>query len=935
MIGESFNERSAGRRRGQTLAEFALTLPILLMLTFGIIEFGRLFQSWVTLQNAAREAARYTTTGQFDEAKYSMDLLPCDLSDPVGERFDHYPDSDDTSYVVEAYGLPNPDATYDITPKSLFATWYDGEVCDPGRPEHDEYRKDILRLASIMDVARRGAAGLSLEPNPRNGDFDSLHNMLFSVWEDPLPRSDIPRWFDVSVCSSRTMMRSASVSHDPQANPNQRFVTVYDSDSAPASANREYEAPYCMLNEAHPDSLTNLDDRPPRNQGTRWLDPGGPGDRITVFVVYNHPLITPLGLAEYVRMESRRSGVNESFRASRALNAVQGSPPGASNQASPTPRPPTETPLPTETWTPTSTMTPTPTATPTSTLGPFTCDNLYVGDLSFDRERVYFSVTNTNVQPTELDRVQLVWKPSSVYTGMFLSAMAVNSNVVWMGEHASPQSIDSNSFTGTDRDRFDNAERGIPGNGARSRFEGVFLNAGNNLGSHLKLEDFGGSVFEFYDTSNDLRCVIEADIVTDDTDPDDPDDPDTPQNTPTPTYTPDCASESMRVRVDRFDTFGVVVLRVESLRHQPSPMFNFHIDWTQAKNKRSWLTLERISIGGSHAHDTQFGVEIWRGNSTGPTTTPNDPSTTYWRGADGGTYPTVYTFPPFSTTYVYLDFGGTSTDLATHGIAAWMFNNTYFDILCIDPGGEGDGSGDPDSGSIYTEAFPTPTPVITNTPEPTPIPGNLVIDKVVDWDGNPSFSYDPFTICVSGPEGFDSCFDLSDGQNQSFSNLRPGTYNITEDPGSLWSASGTGSITVESNQTAERTVRNVYVPPPPTNTPAPPGSLTVSKSINWDGNDPVAVDPFNICVSGPDGFNQCVNLADGQDHTFNDLPVGTYNVSETDPGERWEVSGTGNVTVQSEQTASKTVTNTYIPEQEDDTPPGGYDPGDGEDASQG
>ena len=66
------------RHKGQTLVEFALTLPILLMLIFGIVEFGRAFQAWVTLENAAREAARYTTTGQYDTAKYDLlELLPC------------------------------------------------------------------------------------------------------------------------------------------------------------------------------------------------------------------------------------------------------------------------------------------------------------------------------------------------------------------------------------------------------------------------------------------------------------------------------------------------------------------------------------------------------------------------------------------------------------------------------------------------------------------------------------------------------------------------------------------------------------------------------------------------------------------------------------------------------------------------------------------
>lgn len=41
-------------RRGQTMAEFALTLPVVLLLIFGIIEFARIFQAWITLQNAAR-----------------------------------------------------------------------------------------------------------------------------------------------------------------------------------------------------------------------------------------------------------------------------------------------------------------------------------------------------------------------------------------------------------------------------------------------------------------------------------------------------------------------------------------------------------------------------------------------------------------------------------------------------------------------------------------------------------------------------------------------------------------------------------------------------------------------------------------------------------------------------------------------------------------
>jgi hypothetical protein len=55
------------RQKGQTLVEFALILPILLLVIFVIIESGRIFQAYITVQHAAREGARYAITGRWDE----------------------------------------------------------------------------------------------------------------------------------------------------------------------------------------------------------------------------------------------------------------------------------------------------------------------------------------------------------------------------------------------------------------------------------------------------------------------------------------------------------------------------------------------------------------------------------------------------------------------------------------------------------------------------------------------------------------------------------------------------------------------------------------------------------------------------------------------------------------------------------------------------
>lgn len=45
-------------RKGQTLVEFALVLPILLLLLLGIFEFGRIFNATLVLEHAVRDAAR-------------------------------------------------------------------------------------------------------------------------------------------------------------------------------------------------------------------------------------------------------------------------------------------------------------------------------------------------------------------------------------------------------------------------------------------------------------------------------------------------------------------------------------------------------------------------------------------------------------------------------------------------------------------------------------------------------------------------------------------------------------------------------------------------------------------------------------------------------------------------------------------------------------
>lgn len=65
--------RSPRSRNGMAMVELVIILPILLMLLFGIVEFGVLFGRWQTLSNAAREGARTAVVFRSDCVAATVD----------------------------------------------------------------------------------------------------------------------------------------------------------------------------------------------------------------------------------------------------------------------------------------------------------------------------------------------------------------------------------------------------------------------------------------------------------------------------------------------------------------------------------------------------------------------------------------------------------------------------------------------------------------------------------------------------------------------------------------------------------------------------------------------------------------------------------------------------------------------------------------------
>jgi hypothetical protein len=184
-------------RQGQGMVEFALVLPLLLLVVFTIIELARLLHAWVAIENGARFAVRYAVTGEYN-SDY-CDMFPDDECDELSEE-------------------------------------------------------DAARIPSIKDAALSGSA---------------------SIWRNDGASIGQPGYFKVTVCSNKSGM------------------VYFPSD---------------------PDTSTPAECTPIE-------DAGGPGDRVSVTVDFDHPLILPL-ISEWwpqVHLSARREGIVEQFKVARVV----------------------------------------------------------------------------------------------------------------------------------------------------------------------------------------------------------------------------------------------------------------------------------------------------------------------------------------------------------------------------------------------------------------------------------------------------------------------------------------------------------------------------------------------------------------------------------------------------------------------------------------
>lgn len=83
--------RRFDKENGSSSVELALILPVLILLLFGIIQFGFVLNNYLAITHAAREGARLAAVGRYSEAVVRERAYPVEpsaivLAYPTGEK---------------------------------------------------------------------------------------------------------------------------------------------------------------------------------------------------------------------------------------------------------------------------------------------------------------------------------------------------------------------------------------------------------------------------------------------------------------------------------------------------------------------------------------------------------------------------------------------------------------------------------------------------------------------------------------------------------------------------------------------------------------------------------------------------------------------------------------------------------------------------------
>ena len=223
-------------------------------------------------------------------------------------------------------------------------------------------------------------------------------------------------------------------------------------------------------------------------------------------------------------------------------------------------------------------------------------------------------------------------------------------------------------------------------------------------------------------------------------------------------------------------------------------------------------------------------------------------------------------------------------------------------------------------GAVEVDAKTVATTTITNTY--TEVKGSLTVTKTVT--GAPaSEANKTFEFTVTGPNNYSETFTLKNGETKTLSDLKLGTYTVTENGTAANGAAqisgydlvvtGDGDVELAAaNKDKTATVTNAYSDVK--------GSLTVGKTVTGAPASE-ANKTFEFTVTGPNNYSATFELKNGESKTLTDLTIGKYTVTENGTaangaaqisGYDLVVTGEGDVELTvSDKDKTATVTNAY------------------------
>ena len=87
------------REEGVAAVEFALILPVLALLLFGVLEFGRVWSQYQVFQGAAREGARCA-------AVQATEFSDCEIQPAINEGAGPYVPATDATVTIDGANAP-------------------------------------------------------------------------------------------------------------------------------------------------------------------------------------------------------------------------------------------------------------------------------------------------------------------------------------------------------------------------------------------------------------------------------------------------------------------------------------------------------------------------------------------------------------------------------------------------------------------------------------------------------------------------------------------------------------------------------------------------------------------------------------------------------------------------------------------------------------